>query len=153
MSETETEKSVTATPVPEEKKTSSESGSRQNSYDRDRGQNTERSGSERNQGEHRSGGYRPNRYRDNSRQDGDGEEGGRRGGRQFKKYRKKVCRFCTNKDLIIDYKNTEMLERFITERGKILPRRITGTCAKHQRILAKAIKQSRSVSLLPYTVK
>lgn len=70
-------------------------------------------------------------------------------GRSF--YKKKVCRFCTQK-LKIDYKEPEALRRFITERGKILPRRITGTCAKHQRKLAVEIKRARVLALLPYVV-
>lgn len=64
-------------------------------------------------------------------------------------FRKKVCRFCANKTKI-DYKDADGLRRYTTERGKILPRRITGTCAKHQRELAKAIKRARSISLLPF---
>lgn len=64
-------------------------------------------------------------------------------------FRKKVCRFCTNK-AVIDYKDPDSLRRFMTERGKILPRRITGTCAKHQRFLAAAIKRARAICLLPY---
>ncbi|MBS7260778.1 MAG: 30S ribosomal protein S18 [Treponema sp.] len=64
-------------------------------------------------------------------------------------YRKKVCRFCANKAKI-DYKEADNLRRYMTERGKILPRRITGTCAKHQRELAKAIKCARTICLLPY---
>ncbi len=64
-------------------------------------------------------------------------------------FRKKVCRFCANKAKI-DYKDADGLRRYMTERGKILPRRITGTCAKHQREVAKAIKRARSISLLPY---
>ncbi|MDR2097318.1 MAG: 30S ribosomal protein S18 [Spirochaetaceae bacterium] len=79
----------------------------------------------------------------------DGEERGRggRGGKFFVK--KKVCKFCTQK-LKIDYKDADGLRRFITERGKILPRRITGTCAKHQRALAEAIKRARIIALLPF---
>jgi ribosomal protein S18 len=64
-------------------------------------------------------------------------------------FRKKVCRFCANKAKI-DYKDADALRRYMTERGKILPRRITGTCAKHQREVAKAIKRARSISLLPF---
>ena len=64
-------------------------------------------------------------------------------------FRKKVCRFCANKTKI-DYKDADALRRYMTERGKILPRRITGTCAKHQREVAKAIKRARSISLLPF---
>jgi small subunit ribosomal protein S18 len=65
--------------------------------------------------------------------------------------RKKVCRFCADKTLAIDYKDFHMLKHFITERGKILSSRITGTCAKHQRRLTTAIKQARTMALLPFT--
>ncbi|MDD3369842.1 MAG: 30S ribosomal protein S18 [Lachnospiraceae bacterium] len=64
--------------------------------------------------------------------------------------RKKVCAFC-GKDGVIDYKDTAKLKRFVSERGKILPRRITGTCAKHQRALTVAIKRARHIALMPYT--
>lgn len=64
-------------------------------------------------------------------------------------FRKKVCRFCANK-LKVDYKDADNLRRFMTERGKILPRRITGTCAKHQRQIAAAIKRARNICLLPF---
>ncbi len=66
------------------------------------------------------------------------------------KYRKKVCKFCTGIYKTIDYKEVEILKNFISERGKILPRRLTGTCAKHQRLLAKAIKRARIMALLPF---
>lgn len=66
-------------------------------------------------------------------------------------FRKKVCRFCTQKAKI-DYKDADGLRRYTTERGKILPRRITGTCAKHQRRLALEIKRARALALLPYVV-
>jgi ribosomal protein S18 len=69
------------------------------------------------------------------------------------KFKKKVCRFCEDSNLAIDYKNPDLLVRFITDRGKILPRRITGTCAKHQRHLARAIKRARIIALLPFVVK
>jgi small subunit ribosomal protein S18 len=84
--------------------------------------------------------------------DRDGEDRGRggKGGKVF--YKKKICKFCAQK-LKIDYKEADTLRRFITERGKILPRRITGTCAKHQRSLALAIKQARSIALLPYVAE
>ncbi len=66
--------------------------------------------------------------------------------------RKKVCVFCADKSGAgIDYKDTAKLRKFISERGKILPRRITGTCAKHQRALTSAIKRARHVALMPYT--
>ena len=67
--------------------------------------------------------------------------------------KKRVCQFCADKNTKIDYKNYQKLEKFVTERGKILPRRITGTCAKHQRELTKAIKMARNIALLPYTVE
>ncbi|MFP4072311.1 MAG: 30S ribosomal protein S18 [Desulfovibrionales bacterium] len=65
--------------------------------------------------------------------------------------RKKFCRFCANADLKLDYKNAELLSDFVNERGKILARRITGTCAKHQRVLTTEIKRSRQMALLFYT--
>mgnify|MGYP001819133308 FL=1 len=65
-------------------------------------------------------------------------------------HRRKVCRFCADSSLVIDYKNPKGLKYFITERGKIIPRRITGTCAKHQRTLTHAIKRARSIALLPF---
>ena len=64
--------------------------------------------------------------------------------------RKKVCAFCAEKCESIDFKNVEKLRRFVSERGKILPRRVMGTCAKHQRELTTAIKRARQVALLPY---
>lgn len=73
----------------------------------------------------------------------------RRGGGGFNR-RKKVCQFCANKEESIDYKDVETLKKYITERGKILPRRVTGTCAAHQREVTKAIKRARTVALLPY---
>ncbi|MDD2433681.1 MAG: 30S ribosomal protein S18 [Bacilli bacterium] len=72
----------------------------------------------------------------------------------FKKQRprKKVCLFCKNKITYIDYKDVELLKRFVSASGKISPRRVTGTCAKHQRELATAIKRARQMALLPYDV-
>lgn len=67
--------------------------------------------------------------------------------------RRKVCPFCVDKVEEIDYKDVAKLRKFITERGKILPRRITGTCAKHQRQLTIAIKRARNVALLPFTAE
>jgi small subunit ribosomal protein S18 len=66
-------------------------------------------------------------------------------------HRRKVCRFCADKELVIDYKDIKALRNFITERGKIIPRRIYGNCAKHQRELTEAIKRARHIALLPYT--
>jgi small subunit ribosomal protein S18 len=65
-------------------------------------------------------------------------------------HRRKVCRFCADSSLEIDYKDSKSLKYFITERGKIIPRRISGTCAKHQRALTQAIKRARTIALLPY---
>ena len=73
----------------------------------------------------------------------------RRGGGQRR--RKKVCYFCANHIDYIDYKDVELLKRYISEKGKILPRRVTGTCAKHQRTLTVAIKRARIMGLLPFT--
>lgn len=66
--------------------------------------------------------------------------------------KKKVCSFCVDKIEHVDYKDTGKLRRYITERGKILPRRISGNCAHHQRQLTTAIKQARNIALLPFTV-
>ncbi|MGN0537354.1 MAG: 30S ribosomal protein S18 [Acutalibacteraceae bacterium] len=76
------------------------------------------------------------------------EKDNRRGGR---KGRKKVCAFCVDKVEYIDYKDIARLRRFVSERAKILPRRVTGTCARHQRDLTIAIKRARYLALLPYT--
>jgi small subunit ribosomal protein S18 len=67
--------------------------------------------------------------------------------------RRKVCRFCADKKLELDYKEAKTLRLFISETGKITPRRISGTCAKHQRQLALAIKRARQIALLPYAAK
>ncbi|MDO5301782.1 MAG: 30S ribosomal protein S18 [Tissierellia bacterium] len=65
--------------------------------------------------------------------------------------RKKVCIYCQDKDKKIDYKDTQTMKKFISDRGKILPRRVTGACAKHQRKITTAIKRGRQVALLPYS--
>ena len=66
--------------------------------------------------------------------------------------RRKVCAFCVDKVTSIDYKDTAKLRRYTSERGKILPRRMSGNCAKHQRQLSEAIKRARAIALLPFTV-
>ncbi|NLX92101.1 MAG: 30S ribosomal protein S18 [Firmicutes bacterium] len=71
--------------------------------------------------------------------------------KEKRKGKKRVCNFCVDKVEYIDYKFADKLRRFITERGKILPRRISGNCAKHQRQLTTAIKRARQMALLPYT--
>ncbi|MGE5558697.1 MAG: 30S ribosomal protein S18 [Bacillota bacterium] len=78
-----------------------------------------------------------------------GEAGGKR--EQGRRPRKRVCAFCIDKVAQIDYKDLGRLRRYITERGKILPRRISGNCAKHQRQLTLAVKRARVVALLPFT--
>ncbi|MCX5802735.1 MAG: 30S ribosomal protein S18 [Proteobacteria bacterium] len=65
--------------------------------------------------------------------------------------RKRVCRFCQDQNLVINYKDPKLLKHFITERGKIMPRRMTGTCAKHQRKLKEAIMMARHIAFLPFT--
>ena len=72
------------------------------------------------------------------------------GGRGMRRPRRKVCNFCVDKMDYIDYKDVARLRRYLTERGKIMPRRMSGTCAKHQRHLAMAIKRARVMALLPY---
>jgi small subunit ribosomal protein S18 len=89
----------------------------------------------------RDGGARP------GRSGGRGEKGG--GRRSFFR-RRRVCKFCVEKIDYINYKDTKMLAAFIPERGKIQPRRISGTCATHQRALQTAIKRARQIALLPY---
>lgn len=79
---------------------------------------------------------------------GDDERGRGRGG--FR--RRKVCRFCTEKDAQIDYRDAGNLKFFISERGKIVPRRISGNCAKHQREMAVAVKRARAIALIPYAI-
>jgi small subunit ribosomal protein S18 len=69
---------------------------------------------------------------------------------QFGPRRKKICRFCENRITYIDFKDERILRRFITERGKIVPRRISGNCAKHQRKLTQAIKRSRHMAIMPF---
>lgn len=72
----------------------------------------------------------------------------RGGGRRM--HRRRICRFCIEKVDLIDFKDVRLLQNYIPERGKILPRRISGACATHQRMLAEAIKRARNIALLPY---
>ena len=98
-----------------------------------------------------------NDYDDRDRgfdRDDDGDRGGRggggRGGGGRRMHRRKICRFCIEKVDLIDFKDVKLLQSYIPERGKILPRRISGSCATHQRMLAEAIKRARNIALLPY---
>ncbi len=91
----------------------------------------------------------PRENRDGRESFGDSDDRGR-GGMRSRMAKKKVCRFCTE-TITVDYKNVRVLKSFVTERSKIVPARITGTCAIHQRLLNTAIKRARHLSLLPYT--
>src|SRR5437773_6609713 len=82
---------------------------------------------------------------------GKGGKGGARGGSGGFS-RRKVCRFCADKNVGIDYKDSSLLKYFITDRGKMVPRRISGNCAKHQRKVSLAIKRARMIALMPFTV-
>jgi small subunit ribosomal protein S18 len=75
----------------------------------------------------------------------------RASGRRRPMMRRKVCRFCVDREIKIDYKDVKLLTGFVTERGKITPSRITGTCARHQRLVTVAVKRARNVALLPFT--
>ena len=77
----------------------------------------------------------------------------KRPGGKMRRSKRKVCAFCSDKAEFIDYKDIAKLRKYVTERGKILPRRISGTCAKHQRQLTTAIKRSRNIALLPFTTE
>jgi small subunit ribosomal protein S18 len=79
------------------------------------------------------------------------KEGGGPGGRKQYFRRRKVCKFCTEKIDVIDFKDVKLVGQFVSERGKILPRRLTGTCSTHQRALTVAIKRARNIALLPFT--
>ncbi len=90
-------------------------------------------------------------YKGGSRDSYDKGEG--KGGMRMRRAKKKVCSFCVDKVTDIDYKEVVKIRKYISERGKILPRRISGNCAKHQRQLTIAIKRARVVALLPYTAE
>lgn len=73
--------------------------------------------------------------------------------RGYRRPKKKICSFCQDKTTHVDYKDVRKLSKYVTERGKILPRRVTGNCAKHQRQLTVAIKRARAIAFLPYTAE
>ncbi len=83
----------------------------------------------------------------------DGSFGEKPAFQRHTRFKRKVCRFCHDKNAVIDYKDVRLVEQFITDRGKILPRRVTGTCAKHQRGVAQAIKRARILALVPFVEK
>ena len=70
---------------------------------------------------------------------------------KFRKVRKKVCPLCADKNFVLDYKNSDQLRKFVSDKGKILPRRATGACAKHQRDITIAVKRARHIAVLPFT--
>jgi small subunit ribosomal protein S18 len=92
-----------------------------------------------------------------SRSGGGGREGKREGngpgGRRQYFRRRKVCKFCVEKINVIDYKDLKLIGQFVADKGKILPRRLTGTCSPHQRALARAIKRARNIAFLPFAAK
>jgi small subunit ribosomal protein S18 len=94
--------------------------------------------------------YGRSRYRDRGEDRGDRRGGDRRGGRRP---RRRVCAFCVDKITHIDYKEHQRLRDFVSDRGKILKSRMTGTCARHQRALSEAIKRARQVALLPFVAE
>jgi len=79
--------------------------------------------------------------------DAAGDDRGRRQGRR------KMCRFCADPKIFIDYKDVQMLHPYVTDRGKLVPRRISGNCAKHQRAITQAVKRARNIALMPFTVQ
>ena len=99
-------------------------------------------------GARREGGPRPG----GPRPGGAGREGGGPGGRKFFR-RKKVCKFCVEKIDAINYKDVRLLSQFVAEKGKIVPRRLTGVCTPHQRRVSAAIKQARNIALLPFAAR
>lgn len=95
----------------------------------------------------------PGPKRDNRGDRRDFDKGDSKGGMRMRRAKRKVCQFCADKVTDIDYKEVAKIRKFISERGKILPRRISGNCAKHQRQLTVAVKRARHIALLPYTAE
>lgn len=97
--------------------------------------------------------YSPTRKKETRRPgDGGGRDDGGGRPRRWAPMRRKVCRFCVDHVMDVDYKNTTLLRNFITERGKMVSGRSTGTCSKHQRMVTRAVKRARNLALIPYTV-
>ncbi len=93
------------------------------------------------------------RDRDRDRGRDGGRDGGREGKGGFRRHRPKVCQFCAEKATWVDYKDVQLLRRFVSDRGKIRARRVTGTCAQHQRDVATAVKNAREMALIPYAAR
>ena len=92
----------------------------------------------------------PNPRKDRNSRD-NYDKGDAKGPSRMRRAKKKICGFCVDKVTDIDYKDVSKLKKFVSERGKILPRRISGNCAKHQRQMTIAVKRARHIALLPYT--
>ncbi|HEY5562228.1 MAG TPA: 30S ribosomal protein S18 [Clostridiaceae bacterium] len=92
-------------------------------------------------------------YRDQKGSDRDRDGKRSPAGSKMRRAKKKICSFCMDKATSIDYKDINKLRKYVTERGKILPRRISGNCAKHQRQLTESIKRARNIALLPFTTE
>jgi small subunit ribosomal protein S18 len=123
---------------------------------RTEGGHTGGAGAPRSEGGHAGGTGAPRSEGHGPRREGGpggGPGGPRRGGKRQYFRKKKVCRFCVDHVDFIDYKKVEMLQPFVQERGKILPRRMTGTCSRHQRWLGEAIKRARNIALLPFATE
>jgi small subunit ribosomal protein S18 len=103
------------------------------------------------EGKDRGGAREDRGDRGGDRMDKDGDDRGRRGGGGGSGFgRKKVCRFCSDQEFIMDYKDVRMMQSFVTEHGKIVPRRISGNCSQHQRKLTSEVKRARNLSLVGY---
>lgn len=107
---------------------------------------------ENKQGEQRQFKRQREGKRNFNRENRDNKERSDRENFRNRRIRKKVCLLCKEKNYILDYKDAETLRKFINEKGKILPRRATGTCARHQREIAKVVKRARHIGVLPYTI-
>lgn len=116
----------------------------------DRGDRPDRGGDRGDRGDR--GGDRGDRGGDRGDRRGGGR-GGPGGGRGRRFHRGKVCGFCVDKTIYLDYKDLERLRRYVTDRGKILPRRVTGNCALHQRMLTTSLKRARHLALLPFKAR
>lgn len=90
--------------------------------------------------------------REPRREDGGDREERKGRGDRGPRFKKRTCRFCEVKDMAIDYKRVDVLVKLVSNKGKILPRRLTGTCALHQRLVAKAIKKARNAGFMPFSV-
>ncbi len=145
---TQSEASVAPVAEKKEERSSSETPAQ---TDKPKVETRTSSGSGDNQNRQRSD--RPRQEGSDNRPRKDYRQRNEGGSQRMPRFKRKVCKFCYDKNLPIDYKRPDILEKFITDRGKILPRRVTGTCAKHQRAIARSIKQARTIAFLPFIEK